>query len=357
VTRFGSTNRESKLNRTAIVLSLAALLSLAAAPSIGAETQAPPAYRITKAVPLGAPDRWDYVVFDPSSHRVFVAHGDRVTVVDGRGGKVLGEVAGIAGGTHGIAISAATGKGVTDDGRAGEAVIFDLKTFAVLTRLTVEKDADAIAFDPASGHVFVIEGDPKKVTVIDPATNSVIATIDGGGGLEYAAADGRGSLFVAGVEKRDVVRIDTRANTVAAHWPIPDCAAPHGLAVDPQAHRVFVSCVNQRLVAVDTDTGREVAGVAIGKGTDAAAFDPRRKLVFSSNGSDGTLSVIREKDSNTFLPLATVATAVSGRTMSIDPESGRIYIAAADVDPSPTPGGRPRPRPGTLKLLFLDPAH
>ena len=77
-----------------------------------------PAYAVTKTVPLGAPNRWDYVVFDPSSHRVYVAHGDRVTVVDGHDGAILGQIEGMAGGTHGIGISVATGEGFTDDGDA-----------------------------------------------------------------------------------------------------------------------------------------------------------------------------------------------------------------------------------------------
>ena len=47
--------------------------------------------------------------------------GDRLTVVDGRDGKVIGQVEGMPGGTHGIAISHAAGLGYTDDGEAGEA--------------------------------------------------------------------------------------------------------------------------------------------------------------------------------------------------------------------------------------------
>lgn len=339
-------------------IALAALFASAlAAPALPASAAPAPVYTVTKTVPLGAPNRWDYVVFDSASHRVYVAHGDRVTVVDGRAGAILGEVEGMAGGTHGIGISTATGEGFTDDGANGQAVAFDLKTLAVKARIPVEKDADAVAFDRASGHLFVIEGDSKKVTAIDPKTNKVVAAIDGGGKLEYAVADGRGGLYVAGAGNRDVVRIDTRNNTVTAHWPIADCASPHGAAIDAASHRLFVSCVNERLVVVDTDSGKEVAGVPIGRGTDAAAFDPKRKLVFSSNGLDGTLSVIREETPDTYAPVATIKTAASGRTMAIDPETGRIYIAAADTDPSPTPGGRPIPRPGTLKLLFLDPAR
>ena len=39
-------------------------------------------YHITKTVVLGAPDGWDYLVFDPVLNRVYVSHRDKVTVVD-----------------------------------------------------------------------------------------------------------------------------------------------------------------------------------------------------------------------------------------------------------------------------------
>ena len=71
---------------------------------------ADPVYHVTKTVALGAPDRWDYVVFDAGSGRAYVAHGDKITVVDGKSGAILGQIEGMPGGTHGIGISAATGQ-------------------------------------------------------------------------------------------------------------------------------------------------------------------------------------------------------------------------------------------------------
>jgi DNA-binding beta-propeller fold protein YncE len=120
------------------------------------------------------------------------------------------------------------------------------------------------------------------------------------------------------------------------------------------------------LAVVNADDGATVATLPIGRGTDTAVFDARRRLVFSSNGIDGTISVIAEQDANTFSSLGSIATAVTGRTMALDPQSGRLYVAAADVDqqaPVVAPAGGaapPRPRtplvPGSLKVLFIDPA-
>ena len=330
------------------------LVVLDAGPA-GAQADGAGGYRQVAAIPLGSPERWDYVVTDAPSGRVFVAHGDRVAVVDGRAGTLVGEVTGVAGGTHGTGVSAATGQGFTDDGQAGVAVAFDLKTLKVTKIIPADKDADAIVTDAATGHVFVIEGDPGAITVIDPKTDAVVATIKADEKMEYGAADGHGVVYVAGNEKRDLLRIDARTNTVTARWPTPECMSPHGLAYDVAGRRLFMGCVNSKLMVVDATSGRVVTELAIGRGSDAVAFDPKRRRVFSSNGADGTITVYQQRTPDTYEALAPVTTAVSGRTMDVDPATGRLFVAAAQTDPPATPGGRPRPRPGTLSLKMFDP--
>lgn len=335
------------------------------APRVGSAS--PVGYHLTRSVRLGAPDRWDYVVYDGASHRVYVAHGDHLTVVDGRDGRIIGQVTGMPGGTHGVAISHAAGLGYTDDGDAGEAVAFSLKTLKAVKHLAAAPDSDAVTIDPTSGHVFVVDGDPGLLTVIDPKKDRVVATVHVGSKLEYAVAGHNGKIYVNGVAKREIYRVDTTTNQVDASWPIPQCEAPHGLAVDTSTHRLFSSCENGQLVIVNADTGAIVAAVPIGRGTDAAAFDPTHKLVFSSNGMDGTLSIIREVNANTFVPAGTIKTALSARTMGIDPVSGRVFLAAGDTTAEAMAAaraarmaGKRGPSPfaaGSFKLLFFDPGR
>jgi len=326
---------------------------------LASSAQSAPEYKVVKSVALGAPDRWDYVVFDAGSGRVFVAHGDEITVVDGDSGEIAGHVKSFPGITHGIALVKDSNRGYTDEGEAGKAISFNLKTLAVEKHIQAAQDADAITFDPVSNHVFVINGDGGTITVIDPKTDAAVATITVGGKLEYAVPGENGKLFVNGAGKRELVSIDTATNKVIAHWPLPDCESPHGLAIDPAMHRLFVSCLNEKLTVVDAQDGQIVATVPIGKGTDAVAFDPGRRLVFSSNGKDGNISVIQEKDAGTYVALTSIKTVISARTMSINPATGRLYLAAAQIPSNVAPdkkNGRIPPVPGSLKLLFLDPA-
>jgi DNA-binding beta-propeller fold protein YncE len=316
---------------------------------------ADPAYLLTKSTPLGAPDRWDYTVFNAATDRVYAAHGDKLAVVDAQTGELVGQVEAIAGGTHGVGISVATGQGFTDDGRNGLAVAFDLKTLKIVKSIPADTDADAIATDKATGHIFIIEGDPGAISVIDPNTDAVVAAIKAGEKMEYATTDDQGTLYVAGVEKKDLLKIDARTNAVVARWPTPDCTSPHGLALDRKNRRLFMGCVNLKMMVVDADTGNVVAELPIGKGSDAIAFDPERKRVFSSNGIDGTITVFQETSADAYQPMEAIKTAVSGRTMDVDPKTGRLFVLAADTDPPATPGARPRPRPGTLRMMIFDP--
>src|ERR1700761_9593337 len=117
-----------------LFLATGAAFALTVAASAHAQT--PAGYKVVKEVALGAPDRWDYVVYDAPSHRVYVAHSDRISVVDAQAGKLIGEVTGVSG-THGVGIS--NGKGYTDDGEAGQAIVFDPQTLKVIKRIPARK--------------------------------------------------------------------------------------------------------------------------------------------------------------------------------------------------------------------------
>ena len=343
------------------------LTAAASAAAAGPGTTSEAHYHLVRTVPLGAPDRWDYLIYDAPSHHVYISHADRISVVDGHNGRLIGEVRGMPGGTHGIAIAHTANLGFTDDRDANQAVAFNLSTLKVVKRLKTDDGADAVTYDPTSGHVLVVDGDPGTLTVIDPGSGSVMSTVHVGSKLEYIVSGGNGKLYVNGVVRRLIYRIDTTSNQVDATWPISECESPHGLAVDTATHRLFASCENQRLVVVNADTGEVVRSLPIGRGSDAVAFDPSHKLVLSSNGLDGNISVIREVDANTFESAGTIRTMLSARTMSVDPRTGRLFVVGAETTPKAMQafitarqmGKQPGDpfKPGSLRLMFYDPGR
>ena len=108
------------------------------------------------------------------------------------------------------------------------------------------------------------------------------------------------------------------------------------------------------MVVTDSLTGKQVFRVTIGRGPDAAAFDSERGFVFSSNGIDGTLTVIHQDTPDQYRVIATVQTQKSARTMALDPATHRLFLAAARVgDTPPATADQPHPRPNIAPDSFV----
>jgi DNA-binding beta-propeller fold protein YncE len=323
--------------------------------SIAAAAPTSTTLTITKKVPLGSPEGWDYLTFDADAHRVYVAHGGAIEAIDATTGKVEGKAE--VPGSNGMATLAALGKGYAGSRAKKAVIVFDLKTFKALKSIPVEEDTDAVVYDPKSTHVFVMHGDPQSVTAIDTAKDVVAGTVKLTGQPEFAAADGAGHLYVNIVEKPVVERLNTATLKSEGVWPVAGCDRPHGLAMDLKSQRLFVGCVNELLYVLDAGNGSIVAKLPIGKRSDAIAFDAKRQLVFSSNG-EGTLSVYRETSPSKFESLGTPATQATARTMTLNPVSGTLYLTAGEqvlADPAATdPRKKFKIAPGSVTVLFAE---
>jgi DNA-binding beta-propeller fold protein YncE len=278
-------------------------------------------------------------------------------VVNGKTGAIIGVLKNLPG-SHGIAVDPGTGLVYADSAGRKLAVAFNPATYQPMAAAPVAYDADGMAYDSASKQIFVSGGDAEVVTPIRVASKTAAPDIALGGSPEFLVADGAGSVYENITDKQEVVRIDTIKNAIVARWPVPQCVSPHGLAIDPASRRLFATCENGIALVVDADSGKIIATLPIGHGSDAAAFDPVKKRFFSSNG-DGTLTVVAEREPDEFAVLANVKTAPGARTMAVDPATGRVFLVTATVlstTPPAGPSDHPHYRyaPGSLKLLIFD---
>jgi DNA-binding beta-propeller fold protein YncE len=302
-------------------------------------------YSVDARWTLGGTGGWDYLSVDAATHRLFVTRADHVDVVDIASGERIGAVQPTEG-VHGVALAPALHKGYASNGRGDSVSVFDLATLATLKTVPIQgHNPDAIVFDAPSARVLTFNGRSHDATVIDAKTDAPIATIALSGKPEFAVSDG-GRVFVNIEDRAELSVIDTRRAKLVATWPLAGCEEPSGLALDAKKQRLFSVCANGRLVVTDAKSGRHVAEVAIGQGPDAVAFDAERALVLSSNGEDGTLSVIHQDDADHYSVTATVPTQKSARTLALDPVSHRVFLAAAEFEPTPVPAaGQPKARP------------
>jgi YVTN family beta-propeller protein len=322
----------------------------------------PPAggYHLLKKIPLGAAEGggeyFDYLTFDAASRRLYVSHGTEVKVLNADNGAVVGTVTGLKR-CHGIAVVPELGRGFITDGDLAQVIIFDLKTLKTIGQVTADKDADFILYDPASKHIFVFNGDPHSLIVIDPAKGTVIATVPLGGAPEQAVSDGKGTIYDNIENTNEVIAIDSSTLKIKNRWPVAPAGQPVSIAMDRQHRRLFISGRGPTaLVVMDADTGKIIGdSFPIGSRVDTNVFDPALGLVASAT-FDGTIHIFHEDSPDKFTMVETVKTELGAKTMALDPKTHNLYVSTSDFKPPAAPTAeRPNPLPtaipGNFRLL------
>ena len=337
----------------AVVFATFAALTLRATRAAAEALQAGPSgYHLVKTIKVGGDGFWDYLSFDSPTRRLFISRGTKVMVLDVDSEKIIGEIPDTPG-VHGIALAPDRGNGYTSNGMAGTISIFDLKSLQVIGHAQAEMNPDCIIYDPATKRVFAMNGRSGTATVVDAVTGMVVGTIQIGGKLEFAAADGAGHVYVNVENKSEEVEIDSKNMTVMAHWPLDPCKEPSGLAIDAKHRRLFAGCGNKMMAVIDADSGKVIATPPIQAGVDADAFDPGTGFAFASCGS-GSLTVVHEDSPDKFTVVEDVPTQQGARTMALDPKTHEVYLVTGQFGPRPAPTPEnPRPFPTLVPDSFV----
>ncbi len=327
--------------------------AIVAGAAMGGSTSTASGFQVVQRWKLGGEGGWDYLTLDSAGEHLFLSRATRVEVVNTQTGKVIGTVPNTAG-VHGIALAEDLNRGFSSNGKSDSVTAFDLKTFAVIQEVKIPgHNPDAILYEPVGKHVFTFNGKSKDVTVLDASSLAVIATLRVPDKPEFAVSDENGHIYVnIESEPGQMSVIDSRKLSVTRTVPLPGCASPSGLAIDRVHHRLFSVCDGKTMAVTDADSGKQVARVPIGEGPDAAAFDAKRGLVFSSNG-EGTLTVVRQDTADHYTVQATVPTQRGARTMALSEAGGKVYLVSADFGPPPAATAeQPHPRPAPVADTF-----
>ena len=331
------------MRTTALLLALILCTAVFAAPS----------YHVIKKIPLGGEGGWDYLTVDSAANRLYISRGTHVMVLDTVTDKLVGDIPDTAG-VHGIAIAPELGRGFTSNGRANTSTIFDLNTLKPLGTVNTGENPDCILYEPRTQRVFTFNGRSNDATAFNATTGEVLATIPLGGKPEFAQADGRGNVFVNVEDTNQLFEIDARTLEAGKPWSLKPGDSPTGMGLDARRHRVFSVCGNQLMTILDARKGAMLTTLPIGKGADGAGFDPGLGYAFSSNGGDGTLTVVQETSRGKFAVVQTAKTQRGARTMAVDPATHKVYVVTAKFGPMPAGAvAGPRQRPPMVKDSFM----
>jgi hypothetical protein len=315
-------------------------------------------YHVLQRAKVGGDGGFDYVYADNVARRLYIARrGDmaRMTVFNLDTLASVGEIPGVNG--HGAAVDPKTNHGFTT---SKPMVMWDTRTLTPMKSIDIEGNPDGIFFDAFNQRVYGFSHVMPFATVIDSKDGSVVGTIDLGGAPEQAVSDGNGHVYVDIEDMHNVAVVDAKTMKVTAHYDLEDkggtCA---GLAMDVKNRILFASCRNpQNMVVLNADTGKILATLPIGRGTDGAVFNPATMEAFSSN-VDGTLSIVKEVSPTEFVLEQTLQTIPSAKTLTLDTKNNRVLLIGGDFPPAPprpAQGGQGNPNPmvpGSFSILVV----
>jgi YVTN family beta-propeller protein len=294
-------------------------------------------YRVVRDVRLpGDTSRWDYQVYDPGSHRLYIAHlgASQIVVFDTRGQRVAGVVDGVDQ-VHGLALAPDLGRLYASATGRNQVAVIDTARLEVIATAPAGNYPDGLAYVSGAYKVYVSNEHDTADTVLDARSNRGLRQVPIGGEIGNTQYDPATRLmYVASGSDNRLVVIDPVTDAVLARSPLNGCDGAHGVYLEsPQRHRVFVACaVNAKMAVFDLGSNTVTALMDVGDGPDVLALDPNLDRLYVASES-GTVTVFDV--AAVVRTLAQGSAGPNGHSVAVDPDTHLVYLPLTDVGGPP----------------------
>jgi DNA-binding beta-propeller fold protein YncE len=301
---------------------------------IAAQTAAPLKLSAKYEMPASVKGRFDHLGIDLGGNRLFVVgeEAQQVLVFDLSSGKYIRAIK--VDHPHAVLYREDLQRiYITDEGK-GVLNIYDGKTYELVKSVALKVDSDSIGYDPATHYLYVDNGGDNAhetftmLSVVDTTAGTKLADIKvDGDTLEAMALEKSGDrLFLNNPAKNEVEVIDRKTNKIAAVWPLKLGKGNATMALDESSHRLFSGCRSGAIVVFDSQTGKELQSIPVGKGVDDLMFDPASKRLYATSGGAGEVDVFKETDADHYQSLGKIPTGPGAKTGLLVPQSSRLFV-------------------------------
>ena len=308
----------------------------------GAAQPAPIAGRTLRQVATidlpGPPGRrFDYLTTDDEGRQLFSAHlaAGLLYVVDLRNNTVVASIPDVPG-IEGVAYIGEGRKVYTSNWHENKIGVVDLGQMKVVKKIPTEEKPDGIAYAAPFHKAYVSDERARAVAVIDTREDRPITTLrfDSETGVPQYDPLAR-KVYVNLQDKNLFAVIDPITDTVDGRYPVAGCQGNHGMAIDAERQRAFLSCEgNDVLAVVNLETKRVIAWLPMAKGADVVQFDPGLGRIYVACGS-GAISVFQMDDPERFHKVEDVRVPRKVHSLVVDVRTHRVYAPAEEQDGRP----------------------
>jgi hypothetical protein len=311
---------------------------------------APAPLKLLQIIPLpGVDGALDHMAIDVRGQRLFIPaeqHGT-VEVLDLRTGKRIRTIS-EARWPSTVVYQPQSDQIFVSDRADGTCKVFSGESYDLVRSISLLVGADNAAYDEPSHSLYIATGGRHAglpytlIAIVNATTSQHIGDIKvESPNVQAMAFEASGPKMYADLaDLSKVAVIDREKRTVLAAWPTtPECQRPYGMALDAPHHRLFVGCrmyATQtdwwqpgKMLVMDTDSGRAVAILDAGGGSDEMFFDPASQRIYSQ-GYEGIADVWKELDPDHYESIGRIQGGVHGKTSLLVPELKRYYVAVSE---------------------------
>jgi len=331
---------------TALVAAAALGVSSGRAAGIrAAETAGAPLRKIAEFELPGPPGkRFDYLTIDQDDNYLLAAHlgVGLLHVIDLKTSAVVKTIRDVPG-VEGVAYIAEARKVYTANWGENKIGVVDLARASVIKRLPTEDKPDGIAYAAPFHKAYVSNERARAESVIDVTTDTIVKVLRFDSETGVPQYDPVARKVYVNLQDRDTLAvIDPTTDTVVDRYRVDGCRGNHGMAIDAERRRAFLSCEgNDTLTVFDIDAHRAIAHLPMAKGADVVMLDPGLGRIYVACAS-GMISVFQMDDPAHFRKLKEVPVEPKIHSLVVDPRTHRVYA----------PAEQERGRPASKMFVF-----
>ena len=275
--------------------------------------------------PLGK--RFDYLTIDRSDDYLLSAHlgAGILYVIDMKTNKLVSSIPGVPG-IEGVVYVPELHKAYTSDWLENKIGVVDLRKMKVVAKLPTESKPDGSAYAAPFHKVYVSDERGKAEAIVDVRADKIVKTLHFNsetGMPQYDPAAHR--IYVNLQDQNLFAEIDPATDKVIGSYPVGECQGNHGMTLDVEHRRAFLSCERNNLMTVfNLDTHKPIAYLPMADGADVIKYDPGLRRIYVACFS-GAISVFHEDDPDHYRKLQDFPVQYKVHSLAVDPLTHRVY--------------------------------
>jgi DNA-binding beta-propeller fold protein YncE len=281
--------------------------------------------------------RFDYLTIDADDHYLLSTHlaADQTYVIDLRSNKVIATVSDTPG-AEGVEYVPELKKFYTSNAYDNTIGVVDLLRMKVIRKLRTESKPDGSAYAAPFHKLYVSDERGKAEAIVDVTKDEIVKTLHFASETGMPQYDPVARKVYLNLQDQDIFAvIDPATDEVVGRYQVGRCKGNHGMALDPEHHRAFLSCEENNLMTVfDLDKHQAIAFLPLADGPDVIKFDPGLNRIYVACYS-GAISVFHQDDPNHYRKIEDFKVQHAVHSLAVDPDTHRVYAPEQEENGKP----------------------